>query len=107
MEIVHITFEKLTGLRGTVEGDFIAYNYGLWHPIVDTSLPVIFLTEGPNGDHMDFVFSQSEKHFVLRPINENERENYLEHFQYGMNFLIKEWSYGRGDGIKITNQNPN
>lgn len=104
-QIVHITFEKLTGLKGEIEGDFIAYNYGLFTPMVDLSLPVVFLTDGPNGDQTDFVFRQNEKYFALRPVNQNERSNYEEHFTYGTNFLIKEWSYG--SGVDRHSENPN
>lgn len=104
-QIVHITFEKLTGLKGEINGDFIAYNYGLWSPMVDLSLPVVFLTSGPNGDYTDFVFRQNEKYFALRPANQNAWSNYQEHFTYGVNFLIKEWSYG--SGVDTGSKNPN
>lgn len=96
-EIVHITFEKLTGLKGTIEGDFIATNFGLWSPMVDTSLPVIFLTDGPLDDSKgQLFFRQGEKYFLLKALFMNC--NYREHFTSGTNFLIKEWSYGRGAG---------
>lgn len=103
-EIVHITFEKLTGLKGTIEGDFIAYNFGLWDTLFDKSLPVVFLTDGPYGD---LVFRQGYKYFVLRPAQQKEIGNYSEHFKHGVNFLIKEWSNGRGERITVNSQSPN
>lgn len=99
-EVVHIKFEKLTGMKGDIEGDFIAYNFGLWNPIVDPHLPVVFLTNGGPGEEMLFVFSQNEKHFVLDPVDKNEDRNYLEHFTSGVNFLIKEWSVRNGVNIR-------
>lgn len=98
MEIVHITFEKITGLKGTIEGDFHVTG------LVDFRIPLIYL-KVISG--CEFLFRQGKDKVYLRPVDIESLGNYKEHFEHGVNFLIKEWSYGRGDGIKITNQNPN
>jgi hypothetical protein len=97
-EIVHITFEKLTGLPGTIEGDFVCEDK------VDTRLPLIlnaFLVH-----NMTFVFTQDEKYVYMKLVNWRETVNYLEHFLYGRNLLIKEWTvYGSGVDTGIKNPN--
>ena len=99
-EIIHITFEKITGLKGTFEGDFICEDF---HKL-DKRLPLIFnafiVSKG------EFVFVQDGRYFYMRPVNPGWTLNYVEHFYYGVNFLIKEWSNG-GGGIKINSQNLN
>lgn len=87
-EIVHITFEKLTGLKGTIEGWFEC------HPeAIDETIPLILI----NDDLPTLVFEQAEDNFIyITPVEPVAIPNFKEHFQYGVNFLIKEWSYGRG-----------
>jgi hypothetical protein len=105
-EIVHITFEKLTGLKGTIEGTFIVSNFGLWPKMVDTALPVVYLGDGmASGGEINMVFRQGVQYFILQTFQPDGGENYFEHFEYGVNFLIKEWSYG--GGVKINRVNPN
>lgn len=96
-QIVHITFEKLTGLKGTFEGVFVCDNE------LDKCLPLVF-----NAfllSKMEFVFTQDGKYVYMRLANWRESVNYLEHFIYGVNFLIKEWSYG--SGVDTGSKNPN
>lgn len=99
MEIVHITFEKLTGLNGTFEGVFICEEK--LDPKMPLMLDAFLLSK------MEFVFLQDGRYVYMKLANWRESINYLGHFMYGGLLLIKEWSYGRGGGIKITNQNPN
>lgn len=96
-QIVHITFEKLTGLKGEIEGDFIC------HPeTIDPTIPLILI----NDELPRLVFEQAEDDFIyMQPANMNQFNNYKEHFKYGTNFLIKSWSYG--GGVTINSQPPN
>jgi len=96
-EIVHITFEKLTGLKGTIEGIFVCEDK------VDPSLPLVF--NAFLMHNMTFVFTQDGKYIYMRLVNWRDTVNYFEHFIHGVNFIIKEWSYGRGVGT--INKNPN
>jgi hypothetical protein len=96
-EIVHITFEKLTGLKGSFEGNFICYDK------LDPELPLVF-----NAfllSNMEFVFTQNGQYVYMKLVNWRESINYLEHFISGVNFLIKEWSYGSGVDTGIKNPN--
>jgi hypothetical protein len=95
LDVVHIKFEKLTGLHGTVEGMFTGDM-----DKIKPELPLIF--EAVLISHSTFVFRQDGQYIYLKPADFREVTNYLEHFRHGVNFLIKEWSYGRGEGIKHT-----
>lgn len=96
-EIVHITFEKLTGLKGTIEGVFICEDK------LDASLPLIFNAFLIHG--MTFVFTQGEQYVYMKLVNWRDSVNYIEHFMYGRNLLIKKWS--NGGGVRVSGQNPN
>lgn len=89
--IVHIVFEKLTGLKGTIEGYF-HHRSGT----VDNRLPVVYI----GGSR----FRQGEQIIILEPLT--DKENYIEHLNYGVNLLIKEWN-GRGELLTVNNRNPN
>lgn len=97
-QIVHITFEKLTGLKGTIEGDFICVPES-----IDAKLPLVFEADLIHLGY--FVFRQGEKDIPISPVSFEQYSNYAGHFIYGTNFLIKEWSYG--GGVRINSQNPN
>lgn len=102
-QIVHITFEKLTGLKGDIEGCFICDLADCDR--INKALPVIF-REGHKdilGNNM-LLFTQGNHWFTLT-VQDNQFHNYLEHFLYGVNFLIKEWSYG--SGVDTGSKNPN
>lgn len=96
--ITFIRFEKLTGLKGTFEGTF---------EILSNSEPengpvvLRYILEDNNG----VVFSQNENNIVvlfLPSESDDWRQNYIEHFKSGRNFLITKLGYGRGEGIKFT-----
>lgn len=96
-QIVYITFEKLTGLKGTFEGVFICEDE------LDARLPLLlnaFLIS-----KMEFVFTQDGRYVYMKLANWRESLNYLEHFMYGGLLLIKEWSYG--SGVDTGSKNPN
>jgi hypothetical protein len=100
-EIVHITFEKLTGLKGSIEGEFVitntkqlqgVYVFRSWTP------SNILLTQGN-----DILLLHFLPHLSLK-----ECKNYREHFRSGTNLLIKEWrSYDAGRGAEHISQSPN
>jgi hypothetical protein len=102
-QIVHITFEKLTGLKGEIEGDFICDLRDSSR--IDKRLPIIF-KEGHKDlmGNNTLLFTQGDEWFTLT-VQDNQFQNYLEHFMYGVNFLIKSWSYG--GGVTINSQPPN
>lgn len=98
MKIVHITFEKLTGLKGTIDGWFKCDPNA-----VDSKLPIVFITVcdlgitfRQNGKLLGFDFAGGK--------SIAERDNYAKHFRYGSNFLIKEIS---DSGARSVSQNPN
>lgn len=86
--LAHITLEKITGLKGDVEGVF--YVNGEIKP----ELPLVF-NSFLQADST-FVFTHNEQYVYLRPVETISTLNYLEHFYYGVNFLIKEITYGGG-----------
>jgi hypothetical protein len=99
-QIVHITFEKLTGLKGEMEGYFIVDISGE----VDKRLPMVF--HSVDYANARFLFSQGGCTCIwLKPVDFFTYQNYLEHILHGVNFLIKSWSYG--GGVTINNQSPN
>lgn len=85
--LVHITFEKLTGMKGTFEGVFYC------NQVISKEIPIVF--SGYYLSNQEFVFTQDGKYFFMRAVQPMETLNYFEHFFYGVNFMIKEWSYGR------------
>jgi hypothetical protein len=92
-EIVHITFEKLTGLKGTIEGEFIV------------SRPVksgVVVYKGFNCRTKKFYFSGGMTILCAR---KEDTADYSEHFSGAVNLLIAK--YGRGGGVKINSQSPN
>lgn len=96
-QIVHITFEKLNRIPGTIEGVFICDEE------LDTRLPLVF-----NAfliSKMEFVFVQDGRYFYMKLANWRESINYIEHFLYGGPLLIKEWSHG--SGVDTGSKNPN
>lgn len=100
MEIVHITFEKLTGLKGTIEGYFIADPEN-----INVKLPIIYEPELCFGFPF-LTFSQLGTNITIRPAVMSDLEDYKEHFERGTNFLIKELRYG-GGRIQTASQSPN
>lgn len=96
-EIVHITFEKLTGLKGTIEGDFNVDRPDL----VNQELPIIFIGLYKKS----FCFRQGPFKIYMDPVDKGVSvlANYFSHFRYGVNFLIKEWS----DGANLRSKSPN
>lgn len=94
-EIVHITFEKLTGLRGKLEGWFECDPKS-----IDQSVPIIF-------DRPKFgcvVFRQQGKDirlFYPKGTAWTDKVSFVEHFRHGVNFLIS--IDGRGEPIKHSN----
>lgn len=100
-EIVHITFEKLTGLKGEIEGDFICDPQE-----IDQRLPFVF--QNFNHELFWFWFSHNGKSIIISPTSSMSTEaiyNFLEHIKSGTNLLIKEWSHG--GGVTINSQSPN
>lgn len=95
--LVHITFEKMTGLKGTFEGIFIC------DAALNQNLPIIFVAYLQSRNV--YVFTQNGKYVYMRAANTSDTLNYLEQFYYGVNFLIKEIS-GSGGG-KVHSQDPN
>lgn len=100
-QIVHITFEKLTGLKGDIEGDFICIHDNAEK--IDPRLPIILdaycISKG------SIVLRQGNTKIAVRPVESRFYMNFLDHFRYGTNFLIKSWSYG--GGVTINSQPPN
>lgn len=100
-QIVHITFEKLTGLKGEIEGWFTC------NPDeIDTRLPLVF--QNYHKELMYFYFSHNGKSIIINmPASEPYLVvlNFLQHLEYGTNLLIKSWSYG--GGVTINSQPPN
>lgn len=97
MEIAHITFEKITGLKGTFEGVFVCDQK------LDETLPLVFKAWIQQSNK--FVFSQDEQLVYLRPLDLKDTLNFMEQFYYGVNFLIKQVTY---DGaVKTDRENPN
>lgn len=94
-QIVHIKFEKLTGLQGDIEGDFLVSGY------FDFRLPIVFVY---HVDHIGSFFTQNDHIFIIRPIS--GMQNYGEHFEYGMNLLVKE-ACAYGSGVDTGSKNPN
>jgi hypothetical protein len=97
MRVVHITFEKLTGLKGSFEGVFIC------DVELDPKLPLVF-----NAfllSKSQFVFTQGGKYVYMQPVESIHTLNYIEQFYHGVNFLIKEWSYDSGARSVSTNSN--
>jgi hypothetical protein len=105
-EIVHITFEKLTGLKGTFEGTFECMSLS---PVKEGDVIVLrYLLEDDYG----VIFSNGDVDFALLFLMfENNRMDYIRHFVIGRNFLISRLcSYGRGaeSGYnKNASQSPN
>jgi hypothetical protein len=100
-EIIHITFEKLTGLPGTIEGYFLTdFNDSMpnYHS------PIVF--ESFRMFRNEFTFRQDCYLFILRPVSQTDVTNYLEHFYHGVNFMIKEWTV-YGSGVGTGSKNPN
>lgn len=97
-QIVHITFEKLTGLNGDIEGVFLVDG----HP--DERLPLVF-EPTMSQDFEYFVFRQEKNYFVVTAVQSSENADFFSHFKFGMNLLIKEWSYG--SGVDTGSKNPN
>lgn len=99
-EIVHITFEKLTGLKGTFEGVFVCDEE------LDVQAPLVFNAFMVHNS--DFVFTQNGKYVYMKPLESMFILNYIEHFLSGVNFNIAKWSYGRGAGYnKSISNSPN
>lgn len=96
-EIVHITFEKLTGLKGTIDAVVECKDPGR----IDLRLPIVYI--GYLGIQKRLVFRQTPNWFYMKLVDLAGFKNYHEHFKYGTNFLIKEWSNGRGEPIKHSN----
>lgn len=80
--LIHITFEKITGLKGTFEGIFICDG------VINTALPLTF--NSYLQERQEFVFTQDGRYIFMRAANSSETLNYLEQFYYGVNFLISE-----------------
>jgi hypothetical protein len=80
--LVHITFEKITGLKGTFEGVFVSDD------MISKKLPLVFnafiLAQN------QFVFTQGGKYIYLRPAESVSTINFLQHFASGVNFLVKD-----------------
>lgn len=89
--LVHITFEKITGLPGTFEGEFICDNR------LEKNMLLIFNSFLADST---FVFTQDGKYIFMRSVTPTASLNYLEHFYYGVNFLITELSGGITAGHK-------
>lgn len=100
-QIVHITFEKLTGLKGEIEGWFMCDPKK-----IDISIPLVYRCNSIiiGKGALQFIFSQCNYYVGLEAVG-GDINNYLEHFKYGTNFLIKSWSYG--GGVTINSQPPN
>lgn len=102
LEVVHITFEKLTGLKGTIEGDFIR--------VADAgrdSVNRVLVFRG--GDLYSVKFSEGDANFEFQftpQLTIRERMDFYNHFAIGRNFLIKEWSNGGGVRTDV-NKNTN
>jgi hypothetical protein len=102
-EIVHITFEKLTGLKGMFEGDFECMSKD---PIKEGDILVLrYVLEDDHG----FIFSSGENEIALTFLRfENNKTDYLRHFSIGRNFLVSRLHTYGGDGrVKINSQSPN
>jgi len=95
---MYITFEKLTGMKGTIEGVFIGDPDS-----IDVRLPIIY---NPYDEKDGILkFRQGAKWITLEPTCPYHLMDYRNHFNMGINFLIKELRYG--GGVRINSQNPN
>lgn len=97
-QIVHITFEKLTGLKGDIEGDFI-----IDHGKIDQESPLVFIAFVTTTGNL--VFNHGKSQLWIRAVQFQDNINYFEHFRLSVNLIIKEWSYG--SGVDIGSKNPN
>jgi hypothetical protein len=94
--LLHITFEKLTGLKGDIEGDFLISG------AFDLLRPIVFVL------HIESVgtfFTQDDRIFTIMPVGQPV-DSYAAHFEYGMNLLVKE-ARGYGSGVDTGIKNPN
>lgn len=97
LEVVHITFEKIAGLGGDIEGIVMCDR----PERIDKNAPIIF--RGFTGIKM--LFTQMDECFFLQIVEVKSVANFNEHFSYGTNFLIKEWS--NGGGVRTTDVSKN
>lgn len=110
-QIVHITFEKLTGLKGTIEGvfefdpDLIDFEAPL---VYASSAMIVHMRNGVATGMVtgNVIFSHNERFIMLEFLpNEKNMKDYIQHFESGRNFMVKEMSYG--GGVTINSQPPN
>jgi hypothetical protein len=97
-KLVYVTFEKITGLSGDIEGVFLVDG----NP--DTRLPLVFEPTVSQSSDI-FVFRQEDNYFLLTAVQSSENEGFFNHFKFGMNLLIKSWSYGSGVDTGTKNSN--
>jgi hypothetical protein len=98
-QIVHITFEKLTGLKGTIEGWFECDPKS-----IDLQLPLVYRYS--RLGHVNFTNGENKvRLYFLKSDPWQWKTNFVEHIKHGVNLLITRIEHG--GGVTINSQPPN
>lgn len=103
-QIVHITFEKITGLKGTIEGWFECDP-----ETIDPRFPLVYRYN--RLGHINFTNGENKvRLYFLTSDHWSWKQNFVEHIKHGVNLMITkiEQNYsGSGGSKKIYNHSPN